>query len=464
VEEAADKLVLSVARPGLTDRGDDVRNETSVSKPTETPKPTEVNTPTSTREATGTVIPSTTPNPGDLTVAYSKVGSRDEVSLIMPEYKDYKIVRYTDPDKIVIDIPNAKTQADQKTININSALIKNIRYSMHNANTVRVVLDVTGQPMYSADEQEGRLVIALETPAYKNITYHNSGDRVGFILPNVKLTENDANLKRLYTGNYDESRYNYTITFPSSQGNVGSGTFYINDGYLDKVVISTDASTGKTSITFEAFDEYVYNIITRSNAGNTAITLLKPAKEGEKLVVIDPGHGGFEPGAESFGTLEKNFNLDISLRLNNLLKANGINSYIIREDDSYIGLYERAYIANNLNASLFLSIHNNAFYAKENGTETLYYPNRTNSSGLTGKRFAQIIQSNLVSDLGMHNRGIVERPNLVVLKATTMPAALAEIAFMTNKNDFAKLQSEDFRQKSAQSLCDSVIQALSEIK
>jgi N-acetylmuramoyl-L-alanine amidase len=190
--------------------------------------------------------------------------------------------------------------------------------------------------------------------------------------------------------------------------------------------------------------------------------MLKPAKVGEKLVVIDPGHGGSEPGAQSFGVSEKEFNVDISKRLNALLKAKGISTYIIREDDSYVGLFERTSIANNLNATLFLSIHNNANDTTSSGTETLYYPGRSNSSGFTSKRFAQIIQSNLISALGTRNRGIVERPGLAVLRTSVMPAALAEIAFMDNKSDFAKLQSENFRQKAAQALCNSVIQALGE--
>lgn len=466
VQEMDNKLVLSVSRPGLSDRGGDVRetvapkgSETTkpTLKPTETPKPTMVPSPTATPTA-GTI-----PNPNGFDVSCSKTDGRDEVSITTADYKGYKVIRYTNPDKIVIDIPNARTQADMRTIDVNSSLIRSIRYSMLNENTARVVLDVIGQPLYRTDERDGKLVIVVEAPTYSNIEYYNNGDRVGLILPGVKLTESDAGLKQLYTGSYDETGKSYTIMFPSSQGNIGTGTLQINDTVLDKVEMYSDPDTGMCSITITARDRYIYNAVSRSGTGNTVITMLKPAMEGETLVVIDPGHGGSEPGAQSFGISEKDFNLDISKRLNALLKANGIRTYIIREDDSYVGLFERTSIANNLNATLFLSIHNNANDRASSGTETLYYPGRSNSSGFTSKRFAQIIQSNLISDLGMKDRGIVERPGLAVLRTSAMPGALAEIAFMDNKSDFAKLQSEDFRQRAAQSLCNSIIQSLGEV-
>ena len=133
-----------------------------------------------------------------------------------------------------------------------------------------------------------------------------------------------------------------------------------------------------------------------------------------------------------------------------------------REDDSYVGLYERAYIANDMNATLFVSIHNNAYYSKYKGTETLYYP--SSGSGFNSKRFAQIVQAELISALGTNNRGIVERPNLVVLKATKMPAVLAEIGFMTNEEELARLKTEEFRQKAAQALCDAILAALDEVQ
>jgi N-acetylmuramoyl-L-alanine amidase len=126
-------------------------------------------------------------------------------------------------------------------------------------------------------------------------------------------------------------------------------------------------------------------------------------------------------------------------------------------------LYERSYIANNLNAALFLSVHNNAMddrgYA---GTMTLCH-NQSWGSGFNGYKFAQVVQKNLLSKLGTIDRGVRERPNLVVLKATAMPSALAEVAFMTNESDRVNLQNEAFRMKAAEALCNAVIESLKQV-
>src|SRR5690554_1081696 len=111
---------------------------------------------------------------------------------------------------------------------------------------------------------------------------------------------------------------------------------------------------------------------------------------------------------------------------------------MIRENDSYVDYTVRASIANKLGASLFLSIHNNAFPNNLNvrGTEVLCY-SKTTEPGFTGYDFAKIVHKFLISRLGTVDRGIIERPNLSVLNGTKMPSVLAEIAYMSNKDDLA---------------------------
>lgn len=488
VEQLPDKLVLSILGTSVSGRGDVDREDTPTPlqtlaltptntptplqtptlKPTNTPIPTPTNTPSVTEKPSNSPSPTKTSSQsmedsGSLDVKFSLENNKEMVMIDAESYQGYTVTRYTEPDRIAVDIPNAKTSKDQQTINVNGKYIKKIRYAMFDEKTARVVLDVSGQVQFKSDVEDGKLVVRVDPPIFKNVKYDSMGDRVGLTISGATLTEGGESLKKHYTGTYSANDTVYTITFPSGKANLDTGIMYIDDKYLKSIEIKKDSSKNTTSIIFTANEKFAYNVFTRSKLNDTAITILKPALPGEKLIVIDPGHGGSEPGAESFGTLEKTLNLDISIRLDKLLKQAGIRSYIIREEDIYIGLYERAYIANDLNATLFLSIHNNAYYSKEKGTETLYYPNRSNSKGFTSKRFAQIIQDNLIGSLNTKNRELVERPNLVVLKGTKMPAALAEIAFMTNKDDFALLQSESFRQKTAEALYKSIVQSLNEI-
>jgi N-acetylmuramoyl-L-alanine amidase len=175
-------------------------------------------------------------------------------------------------------------------------------------------------------------------------------------------------------------------------------------------------------------------------------------------VVIDAGHGGKDTGARANGLVEKNLNLDIALRLEKILKERGITIYMTRRTDTYPDLYYRARMANSVSADLFVSIHNNAGHSSYSGTMTLYCP--SSRPGFTGKDFARIVQDELVKKLGSKNIGISARPELVVLRKTSMPAVIAEIGFLTNLSDSKKLSSDPYRQDAAEALANAVLRAL----
>lgn len=441
-------------------------------EPSESPEPTAGPGPTPTPAVTPT--PGPVVNPGtkkritvnkSFLIDYAPSGETDGLSIRLKNYKNYKITRLTGPDRLVIDIPKVAALSSAKSVTVHGAFVQAVRYSKYGKDTARIVLDLNSQAHYTVRENSGKLLISVERPAYRNFLYSNNGDRVYFLLPGAKLTRGDELLKTLYTEERDESGKIVTFTFPAELANLGEGIFQVHDEYLDRVEIRNQPDAGTGSITFHAREKLEYLVFTREGYKTTAITLLKPVAKGEKLVVIDAGHGGSMPGAIYRGVYEKTLNLDIAGRLNRLLENKKVKTFMIREDDSYVANYERAYIANKLNASLFLSIHNNAMDATSfRGTMTLYFPGGGASSGLSGREFARIIQSNLLKRLGTVDRKSVERPDLIVLRATAMPAALAEIAYMTNRYDRANLLRESFRQKAAQGLCDSVVQALQKMK
>jgi N-acetylmuramoyl-L-alanine amidase len=179
-----------------------------------------------------------------------------------------------------------------------------------------------------------------------------------------------------------------------------------------------------------------------------------------KTVVIDPGHGGSNPGAVYGNVKEKDLNLKVSKILKDKLTDSGVTVYMTRMDDRDVGLYTRADIANKLNADLFVSIHHNASpNTSAQGVMTLYYP-AANNSVFNGKKFAQIVQKHLVDTLKTRDWGIIPRPNLVVLRQTSMPAVLAELGYMTNKAELQRLVTEDFQEKAAHALYTAVMEAL----
>ena len=195
----------------------------------------------------------------------------------------------------------------------------------------------------------------------------------------------------------------------------------------------------------------------------------------EKLVLIDPGHGGDDPGAvypleatdaDAALVKEKDLNLEISLMLYDMLKKSGIRVEMTRYEDLALGLADRVEMANRLDASLFISIHNNAAPdSSVDGTLTIFNPAKDYVSyGITGERTAQLLHEEMVRELETTDGGVRKMSNSKILSNTKMPSAIAEVAHITNESDRQKLMNEDFRKKAAQALHDGVIKVLYEME
>jgi N-acetylmuramoyl-L-alanine amidase len=147
-------------------------------------------------------------------------------------------------------------------------------------------------------------------------------------------------------------------------------------------------------------------------AGNNevkSVVKIEEKKPEEISIVIDPGHGGEDWGTYYGDIYEKNVNLDVSLRLGKLLKNDGIKVVYTREKDDFVELRERSDIANELDAALFLSIHHNKMPDSPGyrGTETLYTFGNTSVGVMNGKRFAEVVQAELVKTLKTVDNGII---------------------------------------------------------
>lgn len=178
------------------------------------------------------------------------------------------------------------------------------------------------------------------------------------------------------------------------------------------------------------------------------------SKSGTKgKIAIDPGHGGRDPGADGpSGLLEKDITLKVGLKVRALLESYGYTVVMTRTTDTYVSLQERCDIANNSGADLFVSIHNNSFSdPSANGTETFSYYSHD-----AGGQVARSIQSELVSALGLRNRG-TKTSDFYVLRNTNMPAALTELAFISNPREEALLNTDDFQNKAAKAIVDGIL-------
>jgi len=180
-----------------------------------------------------------------------------------------------------------------------------------------------------------------------------------------------------------------------------------------------------------------------------------------KIVVVDPGHGGKEAGATYGGIYEKDINLKIANYTKEELGKNGVRVYMTRIGDTTTSLSSRTTLANNLNADLFVSVHNNAMTNKSSikGTEVLYPTSSIIKNGITSYSLASHLQSVVSSEAGTYNKGIINRNNLYVLNHTKMPAVIVEVAYMTNSSDLKKLKNEEFLEKAGKAIAKGVLES-----
>lgn len=157
-----------------------------------------------------------------------------------------------------------------------------------------------------------------------------------------------------------------------------------------------------------------------------------------KKAIIDYGHGGNDPGGSGNGLREKDLTLSIGKKISKILKDHGVRVVETRTSDKTVSLNSRTNLANREKADIFVSIHVNAFTsASAHGVETFNYPGSAN-----GAKLAKSIQDELVkAKLFKNNRG-TKTANFHVLRETSMPAALTELGFITNKDDVAVLKSK----------------------
>jgi N-acetylmuramoyl-L-alanine amidase len=193
------------------------------------------------------------------------------------------------------------------------------------------------------------------------------------------------------------------------------------------------------------------------------------------VVVVDPGHGGQDSGAMCGDVLEKDLTLDVAKRLDRQLQAKGLATVLTRVGDSYISLAERAALTNRVPDCVFVSIHfNEGNKPISTGVETYYADHQmapgapmvpwlpflmrasTQAPNFESQSLAGFIQDALVAHTQAINRGTKAQQYFVIANVRH-PAVLVEGGFLTNKDEGAKLGSEDYREQLAAAICDGVV-------
>lgn len=385
-------------------------------------------------------------------------------------------------DKVVIDILNSKSLLNQNISVEENTYIKGIRTSQFKEDTTRVVLDlkvpVEVVQTLSSDKTAFNMILTKKNVASNPLPDNGStsenqttggnnttGDN------NVTNDEYDDSLtsqESLYVSGYrpklnlsgvTSSKIRVTDDYRNKKlvfdlgadysAILGDTEFQPGDGYVQSIKINT---SGTTKITVTTNTVYTYQVAQDSNGA--ILELVRPREKYSQIVVLDIGHGGSDSGAVANGVKEKEVNFNQGMALYYLLEADpSIKVYMTRESDVYPTLQFRSQLANEIEADLFISIHNNSASANVTGAETLYYPN---GSDTRGKQIAQMVQEAIVS-CGLGNRGIKARSDLYVLRTTNMPAILLETGFLTNAAEAEYINSQSFINEWSQSVYNAIV-------
>lgn len=208
-----------------------------------------------------------------------------------------------------------------------------------------------------------------------------------------------------------------------------------------------------------AFFGWIYKL----SAADTP-ALNQTAKGSKAVIVIDPGHGGFDPGKVGVGqSLEKDINLAIAKKLNDLLADSGYTVYMTRTEDVALcqgdesskkltDMKNRVAMIEEVKPSLVVSIHQNSYSAGTKGAQVFYH-----SSSEEGKRLAGILQQTIKESIGDDNHR-VEKANdsYYMLRKVTCPLVIVECGFLSNPEEEALLKDENYQKKMAEGIAEGI--------
>jgi N-acetylmuramoyl-L-alanine amidase len=377
-------------------------------------------------------------------ITHSKLPRGDRLTIELTSEGAYSTTRAANPDRVILEVANATAGSGitERASGIAGNLVKSVTVTKGNDEATRFVMEVTGNPRFSTFPlySPNRLILDIETEA-----------------PAQPVSMQPVS---------------------TSASGIAAKTTTTPLAVTSTPAPSTPASTSR--------GEY---------------PLARQLGLGVSRIVVDPGHGGHDPGAQANGVTEAELVLDIATRVAAILgNQAGVDVVLTRKTDEFIPLEERTAIANREKADMFISIHANAslqsatrgietyfldfatteeakaLAARENASSTQsmrLLPDLVRTIALTNKadesrELARSVQTSLVRRLAPDAKGLrdlgVKRAPFVVLIGAQMPSVLAEVSFLTNRADASLLKQPNYRQRIAQALADAILKYRSSLK
>ncbi len=352
------------------------------------------------------------------TISDLRVGAGDDKVRIVADADkevDYQSFALSSPNRIVIDLTDAQlSKSVPKEIDVDSKYVKKVRVAQFDKNTVRVVVE--------------------------SDVKRNNYDVFGIVGGSsaYRVAMDFGNIDSYGTGGSSSGADNDSSDSGDSSDDTGNND---NDSYVDNDN-SGNNTTGSSDINISSDDKAVLK---------------------GKIITLDPGHGGSDSGAIGpTGYMEKQATLAIGLDLADMLKQAGARVFITRRTDTDVApqpatdveeLQARCDVGNRSKSDIFVSIHMDSFTSPAaQGTTGYYYVNGSSAS----ERLATYVKESVVDKIGTTDRG-TKTSNFYVVKNTTMPATLVEVAFISNPDEEAILKSQDGQKNAAEGIFNGIV-------
>lgn len=374
------------------------------------------------------------------------------------------------PERIIYDLPNSTVSTNDllKTYSLNNS--DTVRIGQFDSDTLRVVIETNSPDNYktviSPDLQsltitpkldinlsdlpnnkipclvqdinvkktEAKTTVVTITatqPIIHSISHFYQPDRINLELYNVNAPKKSLISSLPGTNQFKGINIDHIEKYPSGS----SWSFPVDRGIKVASALSVD---GKML-------ELIFKETNTYQAANLSSEKAR--------VVIDPGHGGNEPGASRGGYFEKDITLSVAKKVYKYLSNAGLDVIMTRNDDSTVSLKQRTDLTNSVNPDLFVSIHVNACASPDaRGLETHWCTPQ--SLGLAKK-----VHSKLTSCVNSPNRGIMNSM-FYVIHHTNVPAILVEIGFISNNEERTQLLSEERQETTAKAIAEGILQYL----
>ncbi len=395
-----------------------------------------------------------------------------------------KVYRVSSPDRLVIDIQGAELEA---------RLIEKMpdwwRFAQYSPDIVRVVLEHPAAPMATVPKPDTVRFFKLLLPALclqdpstidaskipkapardpkstpgiligKPVVLRDSESETVFQIPVSQPLPTSPSMR--YQG---ASRLELRI--PKGQPEDFGPLTISGSRWVSNYMMSGDNATA--TITFDTNSPMAFTVSTQGNS--IILRLFRPpvSKTGlsGKVIVIDPGHGGKDGGANAAGVMEKVMALKVSKEIIKQLSAAGASVITTRNEDTYPSLSDRGNLANDSNADIFISVHFNSNSKADSRSGTITFHHKTSSIGqlLAECLHEEIVKVSNLPDIGVWSDGKIYQSGFKVLRDTKMPGVLLELAFVNHRADRAEMTKADFPDRIAKAVLKGLSKFLGDSK